>query len=232
MDTNEISLKLLLWSVENMLKILFGFGFIWAFLKVLFLANTVKIVSWLTFYIYSSKYNKHRVFRKIEDMKNKTSLKDLPIISNRSALIKDILMIEYQILYTFLLKITNCISISSDPSFFKHYETNPDNLRDYILKELYILRHHGLEILEVNIPDKIIQKYYHIRNLIYEPLEIMVIILTSEYRFTPMILWGFLNGAYVLTISMNKSITSFVNSLNGDLEGFNYTDSDGKEHIL
>jgi hypothetical protein len=103
------------------------------------------------------------------------------------------------------------------------YETDPEVFRAFMLKTLIIMKRLSLKGLEIHeIPIPIILKYKKFRSIIYDPIDQTINTLCNEYRFMPLILWGFLNFAYIYFTQLKNIISFFIDSLNGEFKEINY----------
>lgn len=222
MELDGYSIILIKYIAENIIKILLGSSIFIAIIKSLLIVRYNKFANYFILIIYKKRFSKHIFYRNSEKIKSKILFNEINVNHDRIDLARNILLVEYNMLFNYTSEmIEHFLKPKKNVSIFNiinRYESDPEVIRSYLVKNLNLMRLASIKGLEVyEIPDKVIKKYSIYRNIIYDSIDQIIYVLCSEYKFAPLIIWGFLNANYVLYTQMKTFITYFINSLNGEI---------------
>lgn len=225
-EIDDISIKILIWISENIIKVLFGVGIVFTVVKMVFVVRSMRLAVFFAMKLYNRKFKTHVFYRKANEIRNKIEFRDINIQTERIELARHILIVEYGMLYNYTTEIIGHYLTPRKVPWYQsveRYETDPQEMRAYMVKQLNIMRLLSVKGLRIHdIPEPVIKKYSKYRNIIYDTIDHAIYTLTTEYQFTPLILWGFLNFSYILFTQLKNVITYFVASLNGELKDSKY----------
>ena len=225
-ELDAVTLRLIIWITENLLKVVFGVGILFTLIKIIFVVRSSKIMIYFIFKLYGSRFKTHIFYKQANKIKDAIDFGDIDIQPERIELARHILMVEYRMLYNYTIEMVNYFTTKKNVNWFNFtgkYVTDSIEAREYMLKHLRIMRKLSMEGLRIHeIPEPVIARYKQYRPIIYNFIESAITTLESEYQFTPLMLWGFLNFNYIYFTQLKIIISYFVRSLNGELKDSKY----------